>query len=657
MDLTNYRNKLISVLRDDVFCELMNFWKKVEESSFDYKIFVSKKCYVLYKVFRPLFNFSSYEPCIKLTDTAIPIYLNKMKNKKVLIVDDVFIHGRTSLKINGEIKPYAKDVRFYVFAKNNNQDKKQDISTEQINDIIKQYHNCDSANDIDDKTFESFFYIGAQNSKEKKKENSLIKQSKVVEGQINCKEEYQWKRISDLIMKSIWSVNIPYVSYLPTFTVNNLDKFKKINCKPLSSRRQRTLSQKFSYHVQSCKTESSLIHYCFIISENEFTNDCKLTPMVFFDCENTSINKDFVYYGVKSIYEQKFDELSDAFLQKGKTANGLISMLKFLIFNVGLLSSMRLFDEYYMERPDYDIDYTNAIYSFGEEIAGYIKTIERFPKRNDVLKKIESCTIKNTIHKKNAFNKQQEEKLIQGLDEAYESTKTCKIDKDSPYIIDVLAKYFKYNNIYDEQNVYKLHQESYARGLKFSTIKDFLDSKGFCIYDIISGLMYQYNLGAATIDFLYDYDADNNIIGINMYWRSGEQSYKCITHTYVLLVYFQNLYKRMFDKSVSEFLYNFFEKVAEANYLLWNVPFSKKDFEKYCSLKDDIYDAFDIKDYCKEKEFTYLGFIGKQIEQYIMFGHLAEAYNNDEEQFRKNLLSFIEKRSSGEIFENCKKIL
>lgn len=90
---------------------------------------------------------------------------------------------------------------------------------------------------------------------------------------------------------------------------------------------------------------------------------------------------------------------------------------------------------------------------------------------------------------------------------------------------------------------------------------------------------------------------------------------------------------------------------------MWNVPFSKKDFEKYCSLKDDIYDAFDIKDYCKEKEFTYLGFIGKQIEQYIMFGHLAEAYNNDEEQFRKNLLSFIEKRSSGEIFENCKKIL
>ncbi|XCP84041.1 hypothetical protein ABXS75_13285 [Roseburia hominis] len=660
MDKTSYRNKLVSVLRDDVFCELMNFWKKVEESQYDFKIFVSKKCYVLYKVCMPLFDFSSYEPCIKITDTAIPLYSKKMKNKTVLILDDVFIHGRTSMRINREIKPYAKELKFYVFAKNTNQGKKQDVSTKQINDIIENYlRNKEVSESIfDEQFYESFFEIGAKSRKERKKENNLIEQSKVVQGHIICKDEFQWKRISDLIMKSIWSVNMPYVSYLPTFTIDNPEKLCSLNCIELNSRRQETLHQFFSYYVRSSENENAIIHYCFIISKNTFTEDCKLTPMVFFDCENTSINKEFIRKSLRIIYGEKADKLFSIFMGDTKNQSGLISMLKYLIFNVGYLSSMRLFAEQGIRREEYDIDYTNAKFSFGTEIINYLKIMEQILDKDDVLNKIEKCEIRNLNNrKKNKIDQEMEGKLLFGLEEAYESMKKCCIEKDCLPVIDTLAKYFKYNNRYDEENVYKLQQDSFVRGLKFSTIKEFLREKKISNDDIILGLMYQYNLGAATIDFLYDYDVNDNLNGINMYWRSGEQSYKCIAHTYVLLVYFQNLYNRMFDKVIAEFLYDILMEIAEANYSLWNIPFNKKDFEKYCGLKDDIYDAFDIQEYCEDKEFKYLGYLGEQIEQFILFGHLQDACNNDKINFKKSLFEFLKKRTNGETLYYCEKIL
>ena len=40
MDKTTYKNKLLSILHEDVFFELLDFWQRVEEKKYDYKIFV-----------------------------------------------------------------------------------------------------------------------------------------------------------------------------------------------------------------------------------------------------------------------------------------------------------------------------------------------------------------------------------------------------------------------------------------------------------------------------------------------------------------------------------------------------------------------------------------------------------------------------------------
>lgn len=41
-NLNLYREKLLEVLHDDTFSELMNFWREVEERECDYKIFPTK---------------------------------------------------------------------------------------------------------------------------------------------------------------------------------------------------------------------------------------------------------------------------------------------------------------------------------------------------------------------------------------------------------------------------------------------------------------------------------------------------------------------------------------------------------------------------------------------------------------------------------------
>lgn len=665
IDIKEYKDKLVDVLHDDVFSELMNFWKEVEESQYDYKIFVSKKCYVLYKVFMPLLECKTFEPCVKITDTAIPLYYKKMIDKTVLIVDDVFIHGKTSLKISEQIKPYAKSIDFYVFAKNNNQEQAQDISTQRLNDKVNEYmHQEEKLSDgIDEKIFESFFKIIAKDEMEKDEENSLLKQSKYVKGYINCNKDYQWKKISDLIMKSIWSINMPYVSYLPIFIfhdveklflLNESSKYQKIICP-----RHEKLQLFFNYYVETSENDTANIYYCFVISVNNFVNNCKVTPMVFFDCENTSINRGFINEGLNTIYGDMAEPLVSIFPQNVDNNNdkGLISMLQYLIFSVGYLATIRWFNREGIEEDEYDIEYTNARFSFGEHIQRYIERLSRITEYEKILNEIEQSTIKNFEKNNNTVNILHRKTLLNELDKAYESMKSCKMEKDCLPIVDVLSKYFKYNNMIDEENIYNSKQENYVRGLKFSEIKECLKQKGFLVTDIISGLMYQYNMGSATIDFLYDYNDKGEIVGINMYWRAGEQSYKCIANTYVLPVYFQNLYNRIFSRRIATFLYEIFLEIMEVNYSLMEIPFSKSDFEKYCGIKDDVYDAFDIEEYCEEKQFKYLGFLGKQMEQYILFGNIEEAHKNDKIRFKRGLFDFLKMRTDDEALHNCKKIL
>lgn len=644
MDKNIYKKRLLSIFHDDVYSEIFNFWKMIEESVYDYKVFVSKKCYVLYKVFLPLLDFeNTYQSCIKITDTALPMYVSQMSGKTVLIVDDVFIHGRTSLKISREIGQKAKKVDFYVFAKNSNIDEVQDRSTQDMRTNDSKY---------------SLGYVDMINKVRLSMQDNLIK------GYVKC-DEYRWKRISDMIMKSFWGVNMPYISYLPVIDFNPKSKFIEkntfMNDGRYSTHRQKELQQHFTYCVKTTEhnlENKAIIHYCFIISKNDYMQSTKLVPMIFFDCENTNINKEFIIQSIRTIYKQDANTLLSYFLDCKGSENGLLSLHKYLIFSVGYLAAKRWIKENGITEDEYTIDLINAKYSFGDFIENYLEILHDIDEKN-TLKQIEKYPIRGKLTEcqNTGLYLEEREKLLEGLRESFINTKSYGVEKDAPKILVNLAKFFKFNNMYDEKNIYKFSVKKHIRGLRFSEIKSYLEEKGYEVKEIISGLMHYYNLGAATIDFLYNYDANNNVIGINMHWRSGEQSYKCISQTYVPIVYFESMYRSLFNKRVSDFLYERLVEIAVDNYSVWNISFSKSDFEKYCSIKDNVYNAFDIEKYARKEEYKYLCYIGKQMQQYVLRGYGLDTFGDDGKKFKENLFEFMKKHTDDDMLANCYRVL
>ena len=633
----NYKKELLKIYRDDVFEELMVFWEKVEKQKADYKIFISQKCYVLYKCFLPLLDSDMIDNIsIKITDTAIPVYINQMINRKVLVIDDVYIHGRAVSRVHKQLRG-VKDITYYVFAKNS----EIDIPQDKI---------------VNDEKNHKMLQIREQLIKA-----SISRQSSKVNSYLKC-NEYQWKRISDLVMRSLWHVNQPYTSYLPTITFNNRNDeiVRKFLQKAISyqSDRQKELEQNFLYSIHSneyAENKTSIIHYCFVMSENEFCNNCRMIPMVFFDCENTCIDKRFIYASLAIIYSNKFNDLKEYFLNNGEE-KGLISMLKYLIFCVGYLKSMQLLKKNKIENNKYIIDYSNAEYSFGKEINFYLKILQEVDVEN-VLKQIEGIVISSSALITREDKLVSEQKiLLEGLVQSYAGMEKCGIEKNAPQVVDVLARYFKFNNMKREELILKskLEGDIFNIGLKFSDIKDFLKNKNCTIEQIVLGLMHEYNLGAATIDFLYAYDNKKNIVGINMYWRAGEQSYKCIAKTYVPIVYYQNLYKKVFTNDTSDFLCKQLLEIADKNYRYWRELFSCSDWEMYCSSQDNVYNAFDIEKYCEKDVFKYLGYIAEQMYEYVIRGYFD---NKSKERFIDDIYKFMKNHTEASFLMQCKKIL
>ena len=108
---------------------------------------------------------------------------------------------------------------------------------------------------------------------------------------------------------------------------------------------------------------------------------------------------------------------------------------------------------------------------------------------------------------------------------------------------------------------------------------------------------------------------------------------------------------------MSKFLYDILLEVAQNNYILWRIPFKKSDYEKYCNKGDNVYNAFDIKRYCKREEFKYLGYIADQMQQYILRGNLQEVKNRDRVLFKRNLFEFMKKHTDKNMLCNCERIL
>lgn len=115
------QEKVKEILKEDNYEGIYNYFYGILTSDYDFIILMSRRCLVLCQIFLAFFVLDGQlldSDCIALSDQAIPYYRKRMCGQKVVIVDDILIHGRTVSNTYDLLYRYCKmtkpEIRVYM---------------------------------------------------------------------------------------------------------------------------------------------------------------------------------------------------------------------------------------------------------------------------------------------------------------------------------------------------------------------------------------------------------------------------------------------------------------------------------------------------------------------------------------------------------------
>lgn len=167
----NVSKKQIKELLFQYFIEILE-----NKSKYDYIIFVTRKSFDLFKVFRR--SYSVITSAKIFSSKAIDIIGNDFNGKKVLIVDDILIHGKALYSLKNKIENHYHP------------------SIVDLSVFIQKYDQYDAANTVFN---------------------------------LNCNNKYlsyesEWKRVTEYLVEIFHDENIPYTSYVLDMDIENVEK-------------------------------------------------------------------------------------------------------------------------------------------------------------------------------------------------------------------------------------------------------------------------------------------------------------------------------------------------------------------------------------------------------------------------------------------------
>lgn len=178
-DERNYNlNCLIDKMKEilmEYYDELYTFFLEVMRAQYDYKFLIARRCLVLYQIYERIFEYEKEEIEIIgeiLSDRIAGKIMGKLKNKKVLIIDDILIHGRRIESLYNNFQKFRA----------NNID-------------IKVYMVTDDKKCISKSLADKIYYT-------------------------ELAQEWRWKTLSDYIVQAIYASSVPYTSFVSSYTVN-----------------------------------------------------------------------------------------------------------------------------------------------------------------------------------------------------------------------------------------------------------------------------------------------------------------------------------------------------------------------------------------------------------------------------------------------------
>jgi len=633
---------LIETIGSNTFNNIRDFFQAIEYEDSEYNIYISKKCYALFLVFEPFLKLNKNK--VRCTDIRIPFLADEMKGKKVTIIDDILIHGRTLTAVKRKLSKIGCQVEICVLAIN------EGVESEIFTDLKPE------------------IVVNLQELKETAKESK----------QFYLCDDYLWRKISDLIMRSFWVTNTPYSADLPVVRIKqaaiNIINEKKGAYKvyQCSNHSMEKMGLSIEYIFNEEKMPKDLpyknSYFGIMLQKNERIKSFKLLPIIVLD--ETFYSKDAMFQIYEQIFGTNIKELCNMlhFDKYEIDEDVTTTNIKFLHYSIGSIILQKFLYDIGLDEALYCFDNKNLDYSFGKEFVEFyeekrVKSLDNcvskkinvdYEKRqiSNVKEQYEQClqTLKNIVMVKGKQptyvrkNTQESEKklrkfLVDAIDDVHNVYKGYSCYTNQKIISYIYARFLKLKSDLDEQELRR--SKNRLLGLNIQEMINIVKEKtGFTYEEVLVGFLSQFYLGASTIVVA------KGERGYGMYCHAGEQSYKCIVHEFVPLVYFRQRYNYHFVQEVAEKMNKCFLNLAIENYRYFDVPFTLNDYKKY-SLKysENIYDIRSLQEHCKEESSSTLCRLGFALEDYV--SKTKKIKNNSDEEILKCFVKYIYNKAIG----------
>lgn len=511
------RNQLVGLkeIMGRYYSEVKEFYYNVFVSEYDYKILITRRSYVLFKIFENIFESIpeeiegvSFEKKGVFINTHSVDLLKKydsiLENKKILIVDDIIINGRT---VRAVLKKFL---------------------SLNYNKLKIWCINCN----VDAKCLDNF-------------NNSSIKE---YFGHVRYVMPNEWPKLSDCLTNFIISSNFGYVSYVNSYGIDSsLSKIEELIMKAYKKEDVCVYDNNNSYfekfgitskiyffknnlNIKSCMRfyeksgKLTIIPYIFIgsVKNKSIFDYCNLL-LDNFDCKNTS--SWLQLYSDELLYKRTVYEISEKLMEKFSKS---FSEFKYY----------KKFDCYY---ESYDLErlISNNLTS---------KSKEDFSDTQEKISELIKC---RNILKENCCNEKEIEGILTGYLRSMHKEDELRADKNEERYIGI--------TISDIEEIF-LKETSYRDNL-----------------EVLSNIINLWDCGKAAL--VVSKNKKDKEIVIDEYIRHGEQIYKSICEKYsdvynvfyefynqkrevrfLQLLDFANYFDKKYNtKNFSEFVCNFNE--------------------------------------------------------------------------------------------------
>ncbi len=468
------KTRIEEILKED-YKDFHDFFLKAVCSDYDFIILMSRRCLVLCQIFVYIFILEKRElkhgPKI-ISDKGLYKYREEMRGKRICILDDIMIHGRTLSEIFDKISEYTKgDPHISVYAMN--------AQTDFLSERIKKQIDCE--------------YV--------------------------CSAA-KWRLLSDKLISCIYVAAAPYTSYVTAFSsysvkdeVSRLKEKEELEFEEITTEFQRKCGLEAYCCYETVKIEKGVFStFCFEQSVRFYIDQksgkCMLIPYVFIKGQDRT-HPDMLLHEFSELLPENLYNLRKELMQEDESEKEKAIEHKMMLLTC-VLSNLYWthFKANYVPEIEWFMDTDTVAKSFGASIAEELESMlcENMEKAFDF-----SCDMISAP----LYEKDREVSELENVLESSFGEKTQKVTE-------IFSDYFQRAWMLDEQRA--KGNEGRFIGLPTEAFMKKGKAKGIEDRKVFSALISSWDTGIAASRCA----CLNGGSMIGCFSVSGEQSYRII---------------------------------------------------------------------------------------------------------------------------------